>query len=328
MAMTVEDLHDLIRILEEHPEWRSEVKRVLLGNELLQLPEVVRESVALLQQHTQIVLQHSQALVELAEAQRRTEQRVEELAEAQRRTEQRVGELAEAQRRTEQRVEELAEAQRRTEQRVEELAEAQRRTEQRVEELAEAQRRTEQRVEELAEAQNQLVSAVRRLESSVERLVDWQRGEAGRREGEQYEQQTVRRAPNLFFGGEGGSPAEPHIRSLLGRWLAPFYQQLRVPEPPADPLLADIIWWKGDRVLLVEVSQKVNGQDVRRARQRANTLREVGINVTPVVMGEEWATPDSQALAQEEGVEWMVGGGVSQGFLQFRQLPSEAMQEQ
>ncbi len=180
MAMTVEELHDLIRILEEHPEWRSEVKRVLLGNELLQVPEVVRETATLLQQHTQILLQHSQALVELTEAQRRTEQRVEELAEAQRRTEQRV------------------------------------------EELAEAQRRTEQRLEELAESQNQLVTAVRRLESSVERLVDWQRGEAGGREGEQYEQQTVRRAPNLFFGGEGGSPAEPHIRSLLGNWLTPL----------------------------------------------------------------------------------------------------------
>lgn len=89
-------------------------------------------------------------------------------------------------------------------------------------ELTEAQRRTEQRVEELAEAQNQRVTAVRRLESSVERLVDWQRDEAGRREGEQYEQQTVRRAPNLFFGGEGGSPAETHIRSLLGKWLTPL----------------------------------------------------------------------------------------------------------
>ncbi|MCS7200486.1 MAG: hypothetical protein NZ850_09145, partial [Caldimicrobium sp.] len=59
------------------------------------------------------------------------------LAEAQR-------ELAEAQKRTEQRIEELAEAQKRTEQRVEELAEAQKRTEQRIEELAEAQKRTEQ----------------------------------------------------------------------------------------------------------------------------------------------------------------------------------------
>jgi len=104
---------------------------------------------------------------ELAQAQRRTEQRVEELAEAQRRTEQRVEELAEAQRRTEQRVEELAEAQRRTEQMVYELAEAQKKTEarldrleQRVEELAEAQRRTEQRVEELTEGQKRLEETV------------------------------------------------------------------------------------------------------------------------------------------------------------------------
>src|SRR3972149_5133301 len=65
---------------------------------------------------------------ELAEAQKRTEQRVGELAEAQKRTEERltrletiVGELAEAQKRTEQRVEELAEAQKRTEAALEKL---------------------------------------------------------------------------------------------------------------------------------------------------------------------------------------------------------------
>ena len=46
---------------------------------------------------------------DLAEAQKRTEQRVEELAEAQKRTEQRVGELAEAQKRTEQSILRLSE---------------------------------------------------------------------------------------------------------------------------------------------------------------------------------------------------------------------------
>ena len=50
-------------------------------------------------------------IVELAEAQKRTEQRVEELAEAQKRTEQRVEELAEAQKRTELVVQILAERQ-------------------------------------------------------------------------------------------------------------------------------------------------------------------------------------------------------------------------
>src|SRR5215813_9981619 len=97
MAFTIQDFHDLIGILEQHPEWRTELRRLVLTEELLSLPQIVRD---------------------LAEAQQRTEQRVEDLAEAQRRTEQRVEDLAEAQRRTEQRVEELAEAQRRTEQRI------------------------------------------------------------------------------------------------------------------------------------------------------------------------------------------------------------------
>jgi len=59
-----------------------------------------------------------------------------------------VQELAQAQKRTEQRLDRLEAV-------VQELAEAQKRTEQRIEELAEAQKRTEQRVEELAEAQIQ-----------------------------------------------------------------------------------------------------------------------------------------------------------------------------
>jgi len=126
----------------------------------------------------------SQRVEELAEAQKRTEQRVEELAQAQKKTEerldrlsQRVEELAEAQKRTEQRLEELAEAQKKTEerldslsQRVEELAEAQKRTEQRVEELAEAQKRTEQRLEELAEAQKRTEQRLDILTEKVEFL--------------------------------------------------------------------------------------------------------------------------------------------------------------
>ncbi len=80
---------------------------------------------------------------ELANAQKKTEQRLDSLTL-------RVEELAEAQKRTEARVEELAEAQKRTEARVEELAEAQKRTEARVEELAEAQKKTEIQVQSLA----------------------------------------------------------------------------------------------------------------------------------------------------------------------------------
>jgi Ni/Co efflux regulator RcnB len=186
--------------------------------------------------------------------------------------------------------------------------------------IAASRAETDARFQELAEE-------IRRLSRTVDRLAEWQRGESGRREGEQYEQHTLRRAPNLFAGGEGGNAIEFSVRRRVSRWLQPYYQGQQMPEPLADPLLADIIWWKGDEVVVAEVSQKVNGQDVRRAKLRANTLREVGVQAMPVVIGEEWATPESQALAQQEEVEWMVGGGVSQGFLRFRRLPSEPASE-
>ncbi|MDW8321320.1 MAG: hypothetical protein RMM08_08150, partial [Armatimonadota bacterium] len=208
--MVVEDLHDLIRLLEQYPDWRAELRRVLLGDELLQLPELVRQILQILQRHSEILERHSQAIESLLEAQRRTDQRMEELIEA--------------------------------------------------------QRRTDQRMEELAGAQQQMAL-------QLARLVDWQRGEAGRREGEQYEAQTVRRAVNVFMGGRGGSPAEPQMREQLGKWLTPYYEAGEAPELTADPALADIIWWKNGEVFVVEVSLKVDGEDVRRARLRAETLR-------------------------------------------------------
>ncbi len=66
MTFTVADFSDLVRLLTEHPEWQAELRRLILSEDILTLPQVVRE---------------------LTEAQRRTEEPVEELAEAQRRTE-------------------------------------------------------------------------------------------------------------------------------------------------------------------------------------------------------------------------------------------------
>jgi hypothetical protein len=84
MAFTVRDFHDLVGLLQQHPEWRAELRRLVLSDEILSLPEVVR--------------QIAEQIRALAEAQKRTEQRVEELAEAQKRTEETirflVGEVA------------------------------------------------------------------------------------------------------------------------------------------------------------------------------------------------------------------------------------------
>lgn len=74
MAFELQDFHDLVEILERHPEWRAELRRLVLTDELVTLPETTRDLVA---------------------AQRRTEQHLQQLAEAQRKTQQQLSQLAE-----------------------------------------------------------------------------------------------------------------------------------------------------------------------------------------------------------------------------------------
>ncbi|MFN3476331.1 MAG: hypothetical protein ACK4Z6_02080 [Candidatus Methylomirabilales bacterium] len=61
-------------------------------------------------------------------------------------------------------------------------------------------------VRELVEAQHRTEEQLRMLTQEVRALVSWQKGEAGRRDGECYELEIVRRAPVLFNGGQGGPP--------------------------------------------------------------------------------------------------------------------------
>jgi len=100
MAFTVEEFRDLVRILEERPEWRAELRRLVLTDELLTLPELVRD---------------------LIEAQRRTEEQVAALVEAQRRIEAQVAALVDAQQHTAQQIAAPTEAQRLTNYRLDTL---------------------------------------------------------------------------------------------------------------------------------------------------------------------------------------------------------------
>jgi hypothetical protein len=111
VAFSIQDFHDLVRLLDQHPEWRAELRRLVLTEELLGLPAVVRE---------------------LADAQRRTEAELRELARGQSELRQIVAGLVDAQRQIEGELRELRQI-------VAELAEAQRRTEEELRELARGQ---------------------------------------------------------------------------------------------------------------------------------------------------------------------------------------------
>lgn len=92
MAFTVSDFRDLVELLEQKPQWRQELRRLVLTDDLLDLPRLVAQ---------------------LVEAQKRAEERLQGAEERLDRVEEQIAQLVEAQKRTEDAVAELAVSQRR-----------------------------------------------------------------------------------------------------------------------------------------------------------------------------------------------------------------------
>jgi len=87
MPFTIEDFRDLVRILEEKPEWRAEVRRLILTDELLALPERVERGFLEL---TEAAKRHDEQIAEMrAEMDRRFAETDRRFAE----TDRRFGEL-------------------------------------------------------------------------------------------------------------------------------------------------------------------------------------------------------------------------------------------
>ena len=166
---------------------------------------------------------------------------------------------------------------------------------------------------------NRIEPIVNRIEPAVMELQRWQQGEVARRKGDDYERSVIQRAGRIFGLGQGGSPRDDaSVRQQILMWLDAAGLLEEDEDPASDPLEADLVWWKGDRVALAEISVKVDRNDVRRAKLRAETLRRAGLTVTPVVIGSQWAHRQTPKIAQREGVESVVKGVYSQGVIDFR----------
>ncbi len=328
---SVQDFHDLIRILEEHPEWRSELRRLVLTDELLQLPRAVKELSDEVRQLTRAQLATEERFQVLAEALRQTQARVEELAQAQRRTEERVEQLAEAQRRTEERLEVLAA-------RVEQLAEAQRRTEERlevlaaqVEQLAEAQRSTDERLEALAgdvqrlaqaqaEAERRMSafadSVGERLRSIEERLQSVER-DLGELKGVQLQRAYVEQAAGYF--GAILENLRVVNRDQLGKMLDQAVRDGRLSFQERQEVMWSDLVARGrlrttgaEAYLLVEVSWGIGVNDVGRAAARASALGKLVPAVVAAVAGKS-ITHEAAEMARRLNVVRVTNGRV-EGF--------------
>jgi hypothetical protein len=182
--------------------------------------------------------------------------------------------------------------------------------------LAGFKQETRERFDRVETVQNQLLEDVRDLRN-------WKEGEKARRDGLDYQRRVIKRAWRTFGGGEGGWPDEnPEVAYQIDQWLADAGIDGNTIDPRSDPQEADLVWWKGRKVAVVEISLKVNGDDVERARLRADTLRQAGLDAIPFVIGLGWAHPETPDNARKLGVEWRIGSEVSDGLREFHAYTS------
>jgi hypothetical protein len=172
---------------------------------------------------------------------------------------------------------------------------------------------------EIGQAREEFRTGLQRVQAEVSGLSNWRQGETGRREGDQYEAYIVANAVTVFGDGEGGSPRRDYeVRRHLLALFRETGVDLTTIEEADSPLVADLVWWQGNRYCVVEISVKVDDHDISRAKARAETLRLAGVEVMPVVIGSAWAYDDARDEALKAGVEWRVGKEYSQGLIEYR----------
>lgn len=88
MAFTVEDVRDLVRLLDERPEWRAEIRRQVLSDEFLAVPEQIAElrlrTERIEEQIAELRLRMERVEAQIAELRLRMERIEEQIAEQRR----------------------------------------------------------------------------------------------------------------------------------------------------------------------------------------------------------------------------------------------------
>ena len=276
------EFHDFVRILERRPDWREELRRLILTDELLKLPQVVRE---------------------LVEAQRRTEEELKTLTARVDSLTQRVDSLAVQMEALTSRVDSLT-------QRVDSLA-AQMEVltarvdslTRRVDSLAAQMEVLTARVDSLTEAQVKTEETLRRLGIDVAEL-----------KGDSLERKYREKAP-AYFGPllrRAKSLSADELWDIVDRGIE---EGVLTSEEAREVLDTDIVvrgrrWKDGkEEFLVVEVSWGVGVTDVERAVKRAELLRRLGLEVRAAVAG-RGITSEAEGLAAEKGVERVIDGRV------------------
>ena len=295
----INDIADLAQVLQDNPQWRDIIRAILLGDEMLEIPERVAALVSVIEMVVERLDRLESDVTELKEGQAKLE-------EGQSRLESDVAELKEGQSRLESDVAELKEGQSRLESDVAELKEGQSRLESDVAELKEGQSRLESDVAELKEGQSRLESSQETLSSRLGNII-----------GSEYERRAARSARRLARTGLGVRRAQVLLartvpdRNEIPELLNEAAEKGTVGDDEADDmLLADIVLLgenaEGSPAYAVcETAVTLYNDDVLRAKRRAGTLeRASGITALPAVIGQS-APQEILELAKREDVAFI-----------------------
>jgi hypothetical protein len=285
MPFTVADFHDLIRLLEEHPDWQTELRRVLFSQDLLDLPRTVQE---------------------LATAQRRTEEAITRLTE---RMEQGFTEAATERHELRQDLTQLTG-------RVDRVTD---RVEQGFADAAEDRQRIRtdmaQGFADAAEDRQRIRTDVAQgfADAATDRR-DMRR-DIGQLKGLGQEQFYRDRAAAIF--GRLLVQGYDATNQVADRLQEARQTGVISDRDYQEALAADLLWGGQTRdsrqpiVLVLEASWMVGHIDVERAARRAAVLRQAGLRALPVAAGQEWP-PNTQDDARRSGVAIVQDGTVDQ----------------
>ncbi len=299
--MDVKDLRDLVRLLEEHPEWRAELRRLLLSEEIVRLPEEVaqlsRDIRELRAVTSELIAAHTAALERFS--------RVEHAIAALRETVEAEAAQARALQETvRQETEQVREHSRQIGELREAVAEHSEQLREHSRQIAELRATVERLTQEFVQFREAVEQRFLRVEARLDRVEN--------------------RLDQLV-----GITLELRSQQRLSSWLGFVLEKIKV-RPPGDwaeqlrPLVGAAVF---DEVLdadllvrgrlrrdpsielwlVVEVSGVVDRTDVERAVTRAMVLQPALKRVVPLVVGER-ATEGAMELADRLDVVTLLNG--------------------
>jgi len=274
MAFQVSDFNDLIALLQAHPEWQSQLRNILLSDDFLALPNIVRQLGERMNQLAERVDSLGERIDQLTA---RMDERFAEMnrrfAEIDRRFELIDQRFAEIDRRFELIDQRFAEIDRRFELIDQRFAEIERR----LEEIDRRFELIERRLEEIDRRFELIERRLDSLESKVGDLQGWRLQDHYQKNGAVYFARLLKRSRIL--------PKEvlaDHLREVLDE--SEFKKAILIDVVVKGKL--QTAQQTREVYLALEVSRTISPEDIVRAWERAQLISRAGTPTIPVVAGE------------------------------------------